>query len=83
MLTLKTEKLRKNTINDVLEIVNCFKRDWIRWADLSRLCRVLLSEYSTDGVGEPSQLKALMQQLVKDGLVKHKKVGSASYYKAA
>jgi len=82
MITLNTDKLEKNTLNDILTLMEPFKRDWVRYADFNRLCKLVLSEFKDSGEDGPSQIKAALQYLHSEGRVQYKKVGSAAYYKA-
>lgn len=82
MLTLNKTVLKENTETDVLEIIGCFKRDWVRYADLNRVLHLMLKEFDKDAKTGPSQIKALLQSLVEQNKVQYKKVGSAAYYKA-
>jgi len=82
MLTLNKKIMKENTETDVLQVIGCFKRDWVRYADLNRVLHLVLKEFDLDAKSGPSQIKALLQSLVEQGKVQYKKVGSASYYKA-
>jgi len=82
MLTLNKKILKENTETDVLQVIGCFKRDWVRYADLNRVLHLVLKEFDRDAKSGPSQIKALLQSLVEQGKVQYKKVGSAAYYKA-
>ena len=82
MLTLNKKIMKENTETDVLQVIGCFKRDWVRYADLNRVLHLVLKEFDRDAKSGPSQIKALLQSLVGQGKVQYKKVGSAAYYKA-
>jgi hypothetical protein len=82
MIALNKNVMKKNTETDVLQLVGCFKRDWVRYADLNRMLRLVLGEFDLDAQSGPSQIKALLQSLASQGKVQYKKVGSAAYYKA-
>jgi len=82
MITLNTDKLEKNTLNDILTLMEPFKRDWVRYADFNRLCKLVLSEFKDSGEDGPSQIKAALQYLHSEGRVQYKKVGIDILYES-